>query len=386
MKIVSLNLGGTGATNAADARTNLELGSYAIKNANTITLVAANTATANENGKLLLADTDTGTSFTVTLPAVSTVGEGYTIGVKKIDSSANTVTIDGNGSETIDGSLTRTIDTQHQVEWYHCTGSEWWVTSSLTGATTAGANIQVFTATGSGTWTKPANKTIAYIQLWGGGGGGGAATASQKGGGGGGGSYLAMIRPISDYDATEDLNIGGGGSGGSAGHGGQGSHTYFAVTGTDLRTLGGGGGEYNDGVTWDGTGGGGGGNCSSGGRPTGGWPSFDNATDLDNEGYGGGSGGAGSSNGSNAIFGGSGGGYNGGSGGKAIYGGGGGGSGDSSGGSGGTSIYGGNGGAGGSTGSTDGTSGTQPGGGGGGGYNGGNGGAGGAGKIIVTCW
>lgn len=54
----------------------------------------------------------TSASFTFTLPAAT--GTGYTLSFKKIDSSANTVTIDGNGSETIDGATTYVLSTQYQ--------------------------------------------------------------------------------------------------------------------------------------------------------------------------------------------------------------------------------------------------------------------------------
>lgn len=54
----------------------------------------------------------TSAAFTVTLPAISGI-TGYKVTIKKIDSSANAVTVDGNGSETIDGALTYVLSNQY---------------------------------------------------------------------------------------------------------------------------------------------------------------------------------------------------------------------------------------------------------------------------------
>lgn len=52
-------------------------------------------------------------NMTVNLPAA--VGNGRLVTIKKIDSSANTVTIDGNGSETIDGATTLVLLNQYDA-------------------------------------------------------------------------------------------------------------------------------------------------------------------------------------------------------------------------------------------------------------------------------
>lgn len=67
-----------------------------------------------------------GGNVVVTPPAAATRdGKYYTI--KKIDASANTVTIDPNGAETIDGALTLVITTQYTAVKIHCDGSNWWI-------------------------------------------------------------------------------------------------------------------------------------------------------------------------------------------------------------------------------------------------------------------
>jgi len=64
----------------------------------------------------------TGGAFSITLPAVS-AGLQYTI--KKTDSSANAVTIDGNASETIDGELTQILTTQYDAITIVSDGTSW---------------------------------------------------------------------------------------------------------------------------------------------------------------------------------------------------------------------------------------------------------------------
>ena len=65
-------------------------------------------------------------SFTITLPTASgIIGRMYHI--KKTDSSANTVTIDENGAETIDGGVTAILTTQYESITIITNGSEWWI-------------------------------------------------------------------------------------------------------------------------------------------------------------------------------------------------------------------------------------------------------------------
>jgi hypothetical protein len=73
--------------------------------------------------KVILCDA-TSASFTITLPAVSG-NTGISFIIKKTDSTANTVTIDGSGSETIDGALTQIISTQYQSFTIVCNGTSW---------------------------------------------------------------------------------------------------------------------------------------------------------------------------------------------------------------------------------------------------------------------
>ena len=67
-----------------------------------------------------------GGAVTVNLPAVAS-NSGRVLNVKKVDSSGNAVTLDGNASETIDGATTLAISTQYQSYTVHCDGSAWWI-------------------------------------------------------------------------------------------------------------------------------------------------------------------------------------------------------------------------------------------------------------------
>ena len=58
----------------------------------------------------ILADAS-GAGFTVTLPAVASARDQVFV-IKKIDASGNAVTLDANGTETIDGATTQAINTQ----------------------------------------------------------------------------------------------------------------------------------------------------------------------------------------------------------------------------------------------------------------------------------
>jgi len=68
----------------------------------------------------------TGGAFTITLPAASTVS-GKIYNIKKIDVSANAVTIDGDDSETIDDAATKALSSQYDSLTIQSSGAEWWI-------------------------------------------------------------------------------------------------------------------------------------------------------------------------------------------------------------------------------------------------------------------
>lgn len=128
--------------------------------------------------------------------------------------------------------------------------------SQKTTAFVGPVDVQVFTATGAGTWTKPTSFTpkAVIVVMWGAGGGGGAgaslatATVAKGGGGGGGGAYNTRYFQAADLGATENLSVGAGGTAGvpgaagaAGGDGGVGGTTTFGTV-TMLSAFGGGGG------------------------------------------------------------------------------------------------------------------------------------------------
>lgn len=92
---------------------------------NTSISVATTTSSSYNAGTSTLIRADaTGGNITVNLPAASgRAGRMYI--VKKVDSSVNTVTIDANASETIDGATTVVLTTQYEVKRLVCNGTNW---------------------------------------------------------------------------------------------------------------------------------------------------------------------------------------------------------------------------------------------------------------------
>jgi hypothetical protein len=112
--------GGTGATTAAGARTNLGITSFQ----STVQSNSANVTLTAGDSLLLVKCDATSASFTVTL--YTAVGHsGAVINIKKTDSTANTVTIDGNSTETIDGALTQTLYSQWDCWTLVSDGTNW---------------------------------------------------------------------------------------------------------------------------------------------------------------------------------------------------------------------------------------------------------------------
>jgi hypothetical protein len=99
------------------------------------------------------------------------------------------------------------------------------ISVAVTSGGIASADIQEFTSTGSSTWTKPAGAKLVYILAFAGGGGGGSgrrrAVASvgagaYGGGGGAAGGRTELWIPATELGATETVTVGAGGTGGAA--------------------------------------------------------------------------------------------------------------------------------------------------------------------------
>ena len=75
--------------------------------------------------RIVLCDTTSGSIIVTLYTAVGNAGKE--LDIKKIDSSVNTVTIDGDGSETIDDITTQVISTQYVNISIVSDGTEWFI-------------------------------------------------------------------------------------------------------------------------------------------------------------------------------------------------------------------------------------------------------------------
>lgn len=93
--------------------------------------------------ELIIPVSASGANRTITLPTVSNAGAGRVYVFQKTDSSANTVTIDGNGAETINGAANYVLTAQYQSVMIWCDGSNWFTqpnSSERTGKAVASGN------------------------------------------------------------------------------------------------------------------------------------------------------------------------------------------------------------------------------------------------------
>jgi len=133
-------------------------------------------------------------------------------------------------------------------------------TGAVKGTAQGPVDVQVFTATGANTWTKPTSfmPKVTIVRIWGAGGGGGGgaslatAVVAKGGAGGGGGAFNSVEYVTADLGATITVTVGAGGTAGAAstagaagGDGGIGGNTTF---GTLLSAFGGGGGRGGPGA------------------------------------------------------------------------------------------------------------------------------------------
>lgn len=82
------------------------------------------TVTTNDGDNVHVNVDATGGAVTVTLYAASG-NSGKIVTVKKTDSSANAVTIDGNAAETVDGAATAALADQYDAITLICDGTNW---------------------------------------------------------------------------------------------------------------------------------------------------------------------------------------------------------------------------------------------------------------------
>lgn len=116
-----------------------------------VAITAANTLSSSAFGKLHQCSGTT-SDYTVTLPAVSG-NAGKVIGFQMSTALTKLVTLDGNASETIDGSLTRIMWAGESAILY-CDGTTWSKIDGKSIPMTAGQTVSGAQTVGSGTATK----------------------------------------------------------------------------------------------------------------------------------------------------------------------------------------------------------------------------------------
>jgi len=110
---------------ATQAATQQSIKAYITTNSNIIAIetVTAASDTLDTANFVVLGDC-TSNAITLNLPAVSG-NSGLTYFIKKIDSTINAITVDGSGSETIDGATTAVINNQYETIRIVCNGTNW---------------------------------------------------------------------------------------------------------------------------------------------------------------------------------------------------------------------------------------------------------------------
>ena len=141
-------------------------------------VAAAYTVTA-KNDHTLLANA-TSAAFTISLPAAGTNLATKVLYIQKTDSTANAVTIDASGSETIDGNLTYVLSSQYQGVYLQAGFSGWRIigvngvprviveaaTTTLTADELYGSTIINTGAVGAVVYTLPAPKTGMRFRVY----------------------------------------------------------------------------------------------------------------------------------------------------------------------------------------------------------------------------
>ena len=89
-----------------------------------LTKTTTYTVSVDDEGKLISGDATSG-GFTITLPVAATAGNGFEVTIMKTDSSSNVVTVDGNGSETINGNSDASLSEQYAATVFRTDGTTW---------------------------------------------------------------------------------------------------------------------------------------------------------------------------------------------------------------------------------------------------------------------
>lgn len=124
-----------------------------------VTAAVSGSSDTGDSHKIFLCNC-TSASNTGTLPSAASAGDGFTVAFKKTDATAHTLTIDGDGAETIDGATTYVLNTQYQAVILVCDGAGWQVL-----ATNANLTAYLTTAAAAATYAPITNAALVTPNL-----------------------------------------------------------------------------------------------------------------------------------------------------------------------------------------------------------------------------
>jgi hypothetical protein len=115
----------TGGRLTSEAGFDYDNSSLAVKGFRPIYRTVTTTASVAVDDYTLLCDA-TGGAFTVTLPTPDAANDRMIVNIKKVDSSVNAITIDGDGND-IDGNPTESLPAQWDSLTLQCADGEWFI-------------------------------------------------------------------------------------------------------------------------------------------------------------------------------------------------------------------------------------------------------------------
>jgi hypothetical protein len=252
--------GRRGSTGAAEDLTAGQ--AYEILGA-TATVSSSGTTTLDgtHNGKTLFVDATAG-NITLALTANGSLPANWLARLVRVDAGANTITVDPDGSETVDGRTTARLISQYDAATIVKQGSNF-----VTRDARWRRRRIIYTPSGSPHAFTIANEVPLgcpnyFLEAWAGGGsGGGAKINTQRSSGGGGGAHGNKLVPTA-LDTSLQCTVAQGGAPVAATASGQNGNTggNTTVVGANLGTLaltGGGGGICAGGIPNNGGSGGG---------------------------------------------------------------------------------------------------------------------------------
>jgi hypothetical protein len=116
---------------------------FSIQDGGGITIKSAAVASSTlDNGNHVITADATAGAVTYTLPAISATTRGIWYRIKKIDASANTVTIARTGADTVDGAASQILTLQYQSIDIICpaAGTDWITFGASAGLSSSGAD------------------------------------------------------------------------------------------------------------------------------------------------------------------------------------------------------------------------------------------------------